>query len=175
MPILIQKKLPEDGIEGLDDLAAYPFLNLLLHRDNPNKEDQDGLFPAQGLCHASSSKGFLDWLGPPLAIAHDLEASPGVWWLQDTDHGLDWVVYSDCHRVSRWKGGQLCVGAMDGATIHLSHPGIVAMRQAVARAWGIPPPGLGSFLIPEWFNHRASHRKIAPFHTLFPAQKGFRP
>lgn len=148
----IRPTLPAGGLEELLDRPWVPVVNAILYRDE--KPSSPSTFPLACVVQAPNSRGFLSTLGRPLAIARDLESEPGIWWLSSADERYDFVVFSDAHRKSAWKGGQLCV-ATRSLSFTENHASMKALCLGFEQLWGVPPARDDQwFWDPEWFDER---------------------
>lgn len=137
---LIQSRLPPAGLPGLLSRPWIPLLNAAMGR-GPSIPHEDR-FPLEWILMAPNTTEFLASLGKPLAIAHDLEASPGVWWLATADGQHEYIVFSDGHRKNSWKGGQVCMASSDPSPLNAEHPGVVALQRGFEHVWGLPQVSL---------------------------------
>lgn len=155
---------------GLDELLARPWVPLLNACRGPSDfaATPERPFPLWGIAQAPNAKSFLDVLGPPLAIAQDLESCPGIWWLATPAQDLECLVFSDVHRKRAWKGGQFCVRAARPHVWTLSRTHLDRVSQAFASVWGSPAPsseadpadlqGLQDWSV--WFARRVAEASI---------------
>lgn len=133
---LVRPRLPSEGLKAFLDRPWQPLLNAFNHlQSHPQPE---GAFPLRWVTMASNSAAFLKTLGKPLAIAQDLEAEPGVWWLSTADERYDFVVFSDSHRKNAWKGGQICLAKKSLVNFTPQHPGLVALCEGFQSVFGQP-------------------------------------
>lgn len=159
----VRHALPSGGLEALLARPWRPLMNLVstLEGKAPSVPPR---FPLAGILLAPSTQGFLAALGKPLAVARELESGPGIWWLSTPDGRCDYIIFSDAHRKSGWKGGQICMAhpeAPEGLTS--DHPGVLALRQGFEDVWGLPDSiwaaeleGLHSLRWLDWFSRQAS-------------------
>lgn len=149
--LCVRPQLPPEGLESFLDRPWHPILNALAA--NPSAVEA-GPFPLALAAQAPNSRGFLSTLGRPLAIAHDLESEPGVWWLSTPDSRYDFVVFSDCHRKNAWKGGQLCIARPRSSPMTPQHAGLLALCEGFHQLWGLPETQPEWFWDSEWFDRR---------------------
>ena len=154
---LVQRCLPEEGLEAFLDRSWENVSNAANHAySHPQAPDS---FPLEWVAMAPNSARFLASLRRPLAIAHDLESSPGIWWLATPDKRFNYIVLSDCHRKNAWRGGQFCMDyeGLDGLTPQ--HPGLVALCRGFENVWGRPSQGSSNtralFEAEKWFEARS--------------------
>lgn len=140
----VRTKLPEGGLEELFEKPITPLLNAAMAavRPAPGQDSlPEGMFSLHMMCQLPNLPEFLALLGKPLAIAEDLEARPGVWWLSTADGQHDVIIFSDSHRKNHWKGGQLCVSTSSGGRISpLSLPVLALAKSCQALLGPSPPP-----------------------------------
>ena len=157
--VFVRTALPPGGLDELLERPMTPLVNLA--RRLP---DEPSRFPFEGTVMAPNSRAFLASLGRPLALAEDLESRPGVWWLGTTDGAHQWVIFSDCHRKSSWKGGQVC--ALTDTTPTADRPnalmaGVRTLQDALAHVWGQPEGPMPSFIEWDgWFTRRAGEQAL---------------
>lgn len=157
---LVRKHLPDEPLDTFLDRNWVPILNAF-NRAHEKPQDPDA-FPLRWALMSPNSKEFISALGRPLAIAKDLEAKPGIWWLSTPDGAHNFVIFSDCHRKNAWKGGQLCVEVPEGRTLSPQSESVKALCRGFEQVWGKPeevkpdPVGLESILAAEkWFKAQA--------------------
>lgn len=60
--------------------------------------------PTVGLSSILYGEGSVANFGKPNARMIGYESTPGVWVFDDTNTGIIWVIYSDCHKKNHYKG-----------------------------------------------------------------------
>lgn len=60
--------------------------------------------PSFGLSRLLYGEGSVANFGKPNVRLVGYESTPGVWIFDDTETGITWMVYSDCHKKKHYKG-----------------------------------------------------------------------
>lgn len=60
--------------------------------------------PIRGLSSLIHGEGSVANFGKPNVRMIGYESTPGVWLFDDTESGIIWMIYSDCHKKNHFKG-----------------------------------------------------------------------
>lgn len=139
--LFVRTRLPAGGLEALLDKPITPLLNAAFAAVRPDQPPAtpQGMFSLPLMCQLPNLPAFLALLGKPLAVAGDLEARPGVWWLSTADGQHDVVIFSDAHRKNHWKGGQVCVSTSSGGRISPVSLPVLALAKTCQALLGPSP------------------------------------